>query len=96
MGFSNFNFSFPEIIEEFEEIFVGSALTFQYKNKLSQSKTSSTIEPNDTLVVCALENSISSVPGLKVTRVGVCGGTYPQVITVPTPQKKCNNTRAIN
>jgi len=96
MGFKNFNFTFPEIIEEFEEIFVGSALTFQYKNKLAQSKTSSTIEPNDTLVVCALENSISSVPGLKVTRVGVCGGTYPQVITVPKPQKKCNNTRAIN
>jgi hypothetical protein len=87
---------YPNVIEEFEEIFVGSSLSFSYKNKLNQQKTSSTIEPNDSLIICAVENSISSVPGLKVTRVGTCGGTYPQVITVPKPKYKCNNSRAIN
>jgi len=87
---------FPEVIEEFEEIFAGSSLSFTYRNKLNQQKTSSTIEPNDSLVICAVENSISSVPGLKVTRVGTCGGTYPQVISSPKLVRKCMNSRALN
>jgi hypothetical protein len=67
------------------EVFKGNSLSFTYKDKLEKQKTSSVLEPGEAIILCALEDSISSVPGLKVTVRGGCGGTYPQLIEVPKP-----------
>ena len=79
-----------------EEIFTGQALSFTYKNKLEQTKTSSQIQPGDTLVLCAIEDSIVPVPGLSINEIGGCGGTYPRTISAPPPPKRCLDPDAIN
>jgi hypothetical protein len=79
-----------------EEIFTGQALSFTYKNKLEQTKTSSQIQPGDTLILCAIEDSIVPVPGLSINEVGGCGGTYPRTISAPKPPQRCNDPEAIN
>ena len=79
-----------------EEIFTGQSLSFTYKNKLEQTKTSSQIQPGDTLVLCAIEDSIVPVPGLSINAVGGCGGTYPRTLSAPPPPKRCLDPKAIN
>lgn len=78
------------------EYFTGTPLTFKYKNKLEQMKTSSTIEPGATMILCAIENSIVPVPGLTITAQGGCGGSYPQTISAPKPKKRCLDPKAKN
>lgn len=79
-----------------EEIFTGQALSFTYKNKLEQTKTSSQIQPGASLILCAIEDSIVPVPGLSINAVGGCGGTYPRTISAPPPPQRCNDPKAIN
>lgn len=79
----------------FNPIYSGTPLSFQYKDKLGNQKTSSTLEVGESLVLCAQENSISAVPGLKVLVVGGCGLNEPLKITVPKPKEEVPVDRII-
>lgn len=64
-----------------EEILVGSSLSVQYKDEIGNQKTSSIISVGEKILLCAQENSITPVAGLKIVKMGNCG----EVILPPPP-----------
>jgi hypothetical protein len=71
----------------------GNPITFTYKDKLGNNKTSSTVEIGESVVVCAIENTISPIPGVTIVKSGACN----TIIDLP-PRKifGCTDPTALN
>ena len=83
---------------EYRSVIKGSSLSFNYNDILGKTKTSSNLRPGDRILVCAQENTIANLPGLKITKLGNCGevGLPPKPIIVPPKIFGCTDPKAIN
>ena len=77
-----------------ESTFVGAPMNVQYKDELGNLKTTSTISVGEKILVCAEENSIVALPGLKITKMGNCGEVV--LDKTPLPIRGCTNPQATN
>lgn len=81
------------IIDYQTKVFVGNNVSFTYRDKTDSLKTSSILEPGQSVVVCAVEGSVSTVPGITIIKNGSCS-----VIIDPPPRKiqGCTDPQALN
>ena len=74
-------------------IFVGNSITFTYRDKNDTIKTSSVLQPGESIVVCAVRGTVSTVPGITIIENGSCS----IIIDPPPPKiKGCTDPTALN
>ena len=90
----------PEIDDlEYRGLIKGSNLSFTYNDVVGKIKTSATLGVGERTLVCAQENTIQTIPGIKVTKLGNCGEVGLPVIPPPPPPPKirgCTDPNAEN
>lgn len=90
----------PEIDDlQYRGLIKGSNLSFTYNDVVGKIKTSATLGVGERTLVCAQENTIQTIPGIKVTKLGNCGEVGLPVIKTPPPPPKirgCTDPKAEN
>lgn len=80
-----------------DELFKGTSMSLKYKDKIGVPSTTSIIGVGERILVCAQENTITPVPGFKITKMGNCGEVILPPPPPPPPKKRgCTDRNAEN
>lgn len=80
-----------------DKLFKGTSMSLKYKDKIGVPSTTSIIGVGERILVCAQENTITPVPGFKITKMGNCGEVILPPPPPPPPKKRgCTDRNAEN